>query len=97
MNIDDYVAKTNTDRKIHFDNTVNLGHILTIISFFMAGGIAWSTMDKRLVLVEEFKISQMRVDARQDANNDETKRENRENNKEINQKLDRVIDNMARK
>lgn len=35
-----------------FDKTVNLGHILTFLGFMFAGFGAWTTLDKRVVVLE---------------------------------------------
>lgn len=56
------------DRKrLHFDPTINLGHILTFIGFLVAGFVAYATVDKRLTVVEEARKFQSQVDAAQDA------------------------------
>lgn len=86
-----------SEHKIKFDSTINLGHILTFVGFMVAGGIGWSTMDKRVVVLEEARTSQARVDARQDAAIDENRRNDREDLKEINGKLDRLIERNERK
>jgi hypothetical protein len=51
---------------IKFDRTINLGHILTIISFCVAGFMAWSTMDKRVQALEIAAAAQKDRDAAQD-------------------------------
>ena len=81
-----------SEHKIRFDSTINLGHILTFIGFIVAGFVAWSTVDKRVVVLEEARTMQVRVDARQDAAIEENKRIDREDLKEINSKLDRLIE-----
>jgi tRNA(Phe) wybutosine-synthesizing methylase Tyw3 len=40
-------------KRIHFDPTVNLGHILTFVGFMVAGFGAWGNIDKRMTLGEE--------------------------------------------
>lgn len=52
--------------KIIFDKTINLGHVLTFIGFLIAGIGAWSTLDKRLVVIEENRGYQKFTDAAQD-------------------------------
>jgi hypothetical protein len=51
---------------VKFDRTINLGHILTIISFCIAGFAAWSTMDKRVQALEIAAAAQEKRDAGQD-------------------------------
>lgn len=58
----------NEQRKhgIRFDPTVNLGHVLTFIGFILAGFGAWTTLDKRIVVLEENRRAQALVDENQD-------------------------------
>ncbi len=53
-------------RKVRFDATVNLGHVLSLIAFLLAGAAAWSTLDKRVVVLEEARKAQMQRDDQQD-------------------------------
>lgn len=57
-----------TDRqpRVRFDPTVNLGHVLTFVGFIVAGFGAWATLDKRLVVLEENRRTQVLVDQSQD-------------------------------
>lgn len=80
------------ERKIRFDSTINLGHILTFIGFIGTGAIAWSTMDKRVVVLEEARVTQQQIDHRQEEMINDNKRTVREDLKEISQKLDRLIE-----
>ena len=48
-------------RGIKFDSTINLGHILTFLGFMIAGLTAWTTLDKRVVVLEENKKSQAQM------------------------------------
>ena len=50
------------DKKgIKFDSTINLGHILTFLGFMVAGLTAWTTLDKRVVVLEESKKAQAQM------------------------------------
>ena len=40
-------------RRVRFDPTINLGHILTFCGFIIAGMGAWSTLDRRVTIVEQ--------------------------------------------
>lgn len=55
------------DRKVRFDATINLGHIITFVGFLLAGFGAWSTLDKRIVVLEEGRNTQVQIDRNQDA------------------------------
>lgn len=46
---------------IKFDSTINLGHILTFLGFMVAGLTAWTTLDKRVVVLEESKKAQAQM------------------------------------
>lgn len=39
-------------RRVQFDPTINLGHILTFLGFLIAGAGAYSNLDKRVTVVE---------------------------------------------
>lgn len=87
-----YNIQDPSERKIRFDATVNLGHILTFIGFIGTGAIAWSTMDKRVVVLEEARVTQQQIDRKQEEAISEQRRTVREDLKEISQKLDRLIE-----
>ena len=54
------------DNRIKFDRTINLGHVLTVLSFLVVAATQWNIMDKRIVVLEEFKASQRERDIAQD-------------------------------
>ena len=76
---------------IKFDATINLGHILTFVGFLLAGFGAWSTLDKRVTIIEESKYLQKQVDVSQDIRSAETTGQI----KEVLQRLDRQIERIA--
>lgn len=39
-------------KRVAFDPTINLGHVLTFVGFLIAGFGAYSTLDKRVTVVE---------------------------------------------
>lgn len=45
-------------RKVKFDGTINLGHVLTFAAFIVGGLSAYGTLEKRLTLLEA-KASQL--------------------------------------
>ena len=55
-------------RGVKFDATINLGHMLTFAGFVIAGFTAWSTLDKRVTVIEERATFQAQIDRTQDAN-----------------------------
>lgn len=40
-------------KKINFDPTINLGHIITFCGFLIAGSGAYYTLDKRVSILED--------------------------------------------
>lgn len=61
-----------------FDPTINAGHLLTFAGFIIAGFVGWTTLDKRVVILEQQRISQEYRDASQDSRNNEFKGEIKE-------------------
>ena len=47
---------------VRFDPTINLGHILTFSGFLFVGIGGWTTLDKRIVVLEEGKKLQAQID-----------------------------------
>jgi len=62
-----YHATTQQHGGVKFDATINLGHVLTFVGFVIAGFTAWSTLDKRLTVIEERATFQAQIDRQQDA------------------------------
>ena len=44
-------------RRVVFDPTINLGHVLTFMGFMVAGFSAYSTLDKRVTLIESQQVT----------------------------------------
>lgn len=47
------LAEVRQRKRLAFDPTINLGHVLTFVGFLAAGFSAYSTLDKRMTLVEQ--------------------------------------------
>jgi hypothetical protein len=52
--------------KPRFDATINLGHVITFVGFIVTIFVSWSTLDKRVALLEQAAIAQRAVDGQQD-------------------------------
>lgn len=78
--------------RVRFDGTINLGHIITFVTFLVSGVLAWGTMDKRVVVLEEARAYQIVVDKRQDDERALYRAQVRDDYKDINNKLDRMLD-----
>lgn len=53
-------------RGVRFDPTINLGHIITFVGFILSLVVTWSTLDKRVVVLEESRKAQELRDSGQD-------------------------------
>lgn len=79
-------------RRIKFDGTINLGHVLTTVGFVATIISTWQMMDKRVMVLEEARIVQAATDHRQDNEISDNKKTVREDLKDISTKLDRLIE-----
>lgn len=77
---------------VKFDATINLGHVLTFIGFVIAGFTAWSTLDKRLTVIEERAIFQSQIDRAQDAKLTESMSAIKDSLSEIRSSINRLSD-----
>lgn len=80
-----------------FDPTINAGHLLTFAGFIVAGFVGWTTLDKRVVILEQQRISQEYRDNSQDSRNDEFKSEIKDTLKDIKTTLEIVRSQVVRK
>ena len=53
-------------KRLTFEPTINAGHLLTFIGMAVSVFVGWSMLDKRVVVLEEAKIYQVRRDDQQD-------------------------------
>jgi 5-bromo-4-chloroindolyl phosphate hydrolysis protein len=51
---------------IKFDMTINLGHVLTFVGFIITIFAGWTSLDKRVLVLEESRSAQAQVDRHQD-------------------------------
>ncbi len=82
---------------VRFDNTINLGHILTFLGFLVTIMVTWSTLDKRVVVLEESRKAQAVLDHAQDNRSAERITEIRETLGAIKRSVHRVNDKLERK
>lgn len=91
------MAEEPQPRRVTFDPSFNLGHILTLIGLMCSVWVSWSTLDKRIVVLEESGKLQTQVDRHQD----EVMRMNmtsiRESLADIKQTLTRTNERLERK
>lgn len=51
-------SPTRRSKRVLFDPTINLGHVLTFAGFMVVGLTTYSTLDKRVTLAEQQNIVQ---------------------------------------
>ena len=61
------MAEPTERRRLTFDPTINAGHIISLLAFLITLVVGWSTLDKRVVVLEEARKTQAQVDQHQDA------------------------------
>lgn len=82
---------------MRFDPTINAGHLLTFAGFIIAGFAGWTTLDKRVVVLEEQRKSQEVRDNAQDLRSSEKFGEIREIMRDIKQTVDVVRDKLEKR
>lgn len=83
--------------KIVFDRSINLGHVLTAVSFLAVAAVQWNILDKRVVVLEEFRSMQRERDAAQDAASKEKFQEVRDALVYLRLSVDKVADKVGSK
>jgi hypothetical protein len=91
------MASSQPDNRVRFDRTVNLGHILTFIGFLITAGVGWSTMDRRVSVLEDRVAMQRERDSMQDASNKDKFQEVRESLQDLKRSVEKVADKVGAK
>ena len=91
------VERRESARGVRFDNTINLGHLLTFVGFLITIMVSWTTLDKRVVVLEESRKAQAIMDSAQDLRSAEKFSEIRDTLGEIKRSVDKVNDRLERK
>jgi hypothetical protein len=89
--------QTNEKRLVKFDSTINLGHLLTFVGFVLTGFGAWSTIDRRLTVLEESRRVQAQIDANQDERLSQSMGQIKESLSDIRRNLEKVSDRLDKK
>lgn len=87
----------NERRLVKFDSTINLGHLLTFVGFVLTGFGAWSTIDRRLTVLEESRRVQAQIDANQDERLSQSMGQIKETLSDIRRNLEKVSDRLDKK
>lgn len=84
-------------KKLSFDPTINLGHILTFIGFLATGFGAYSTLDKRLA-VQEIRSVEMETRQReQELRIKDSLQEIKSDIKDVRRSTDEIIQRLVRR
>lgn len=83
------------ENRIKFDKTITLGHMLTIASFLGLTLVQWSTMDKRVVVLEEFRLAQRDRDTSQDTTTREKAQEVKDALADLKRSVEKLADKMV--
>lgn len=86
---------TPPDNRIRFDKTINLGHVLTIISFLGLTLTQWNMMDKRVVVLEEFRATQRERDTSQDTITREKAQEVKDALSDLKRSVEKLADKLV--
>ena len=91
------VERRERTRSVRFDNTINLGHLLTFAGFLITIMASWTTLDKRVVVLEESRKAQAIMDGAQGLRSAEKFSGIRDTLGEIKRSVDKVNDRLERK
>lgn len=80
---------------VQFDKTINLGHVLTMLTFLAGISFQWNIIDKRVVVLEEFRAIQRERDAAQDAAARDKAQEIKETLGEIKRGVEKLSDRLT--
>ena len=87
----------NERRIVKFDSTINLGHLLTFVGFVLTGFGVWSTIDRRITVLEESRRVQAQIDANQDERLSQSMGQIKESLSDIRRNLEKVSDRLDKK
>lgn len=83
-------AASSHRKRLVFDPTINLGHVLTFLGFMVAGFSAYSSLDKRVTLVEQTAVITQERTRERDAQVKETLAEVKGDVKDVSRTLSDV-------
>lgn len=83
------------DNRLRFDKTINLGHILTMGAFLLTAMVQWNMVDKRILVLEEARVSQRERDTTQDSASKENLMTVKDALKDLSRSVERVADKVG--
>ena len=85
-----YLEDERKSRKLIFDPTINLGHIISFIGILMLGTGIYTTLDKRVLVLETSTSRQELRDLSQDADRARISNEMKDATFDIKHSIDRI-------
>ncbi len=82
-------------KRVQFDPTINLGHVLTFVGLLGAGVVGWNTLDKRVVVLEEAKTYQRERDLAQDNTIRDQLVDLKEAMREVKRSVDKIVERQS--
>jgi uncharacterized protein involved in tellurium resistance len=89
--------KLKDNKLVKFDSTINLGHVLTFFGFILTGFGAWSSIDRRLTVLEESRRVQAQIDQNQDERVNQAMGQIKESLGDIRRNLEKVSDRLDKR
>lgn len=83
-------------KKLTFDPTINLGHLLTAAAMLATGFMAWSALDRRVAILEVSVSANSASQRERDMAQDQRLRETVDTMKESIQRIERGVDELRR-
>lgn len=80
-----------------FDPKVDLGHILSFLGFIVMGFIGWMALDKRVVVLEENRHTQVQIDRHQDEMTRQQMGQIKDSLNELKDGVNKINDRLERK
>lgn len=85
------------NKPFRFDNTINLGHLLTFVGFLVTIFAAWTMLDKRVVVLEESRKAELTIAAAREYRATEKFTEIKDTLNEIKRAVEKTNDKLERK
>lgn len=83
-------------RRVSFDPTINLGHVLTFVGFLVTGFSAYSALDKRVTIIESQAAAVVERSREQDSRLKDTLSEIKADVKDLQRSVNDVNRNLSK-
>ena len=83
------------ENRVKFDKTINLGNLISMVTFLLAIMFQWNMMDKRVLVLEEARTAQRDRDTTQDNSTKENFQAVKEALTDLRRSVERVADKVG--